>query len=201
MSDYVFLFDLDATITKAEILPEIAVRINKEKEMRELTERTMAGEIPFDHSFLERVKLLSEIPVSTVKNIIAGVPLNEKLVQFIRENRERCYVVTGNLDVWIEELMTELGMDGHYFCSKATVENDRIVSVDYVVDKGEVVGEFKDRPFAAIGDGNNDAQMIAAAEVGIGFGGVRDIAPAVLKCATHATYSEDKLCQFLRRLL
>ena len=196
-----FLFDLDATITKAEILPEIAVRINKEKEMRELTERTMAGEIPFDHSFLERVKLLSEIPVSTVKNIIAGVPLNEKLVQFIRENRERCYVVTGNLDVWIEELMTELGMDGHYFCSKATVENDRIVSVDYVVDKGEVVGEFKDRPFAAIGDGNNDAQMIAAAEVGIGFGGVRDIAPAVLKCATHATYSEDKLCQFLRRLL
>ena len=48
MSDYVFLFDLDATITKAEILPEIAVKINKEKQMRELTEKTMAGEIPFD---------------------------------------------------------------------------------------------------------------------------------------------------------
>lgn len=201
LSDYVFLFDLDATITRAEILPEIAIKINKEQEMRELTERTMAGEIPFDHSFLERVKLLSEIPVSTVRSIIAGVPLNEKLVQFIRENRERCYVVTGNLDIWIKDLMTELGMDGHYFCSKASVENDKIVSVDYVVDKGEVVNEFKDRPFVAIGDGNNDAQMIAAAEVGIGFGGVRDIAPAVLKCATHATYSEDKLCQFLRRLL
>lgn len=39
--------------------------------------------------------------------------------------------------------------------------------------------------------------MIAAAEIGIGFGGVRDIAPAVLKSATHAAYSEDKLCQFL----
>ena len=177
------------------------MKINKEKQMRELTEKTMAGEIPFDHSFLERVKLLSGIPVSTVRSIIAGVPLNEKLVQFIRENKERCYVVTGNLDIWIEDLMTGLGMDGHYFCSKASVENDKIVSVDYVVDKGEVVSEFKDRPFAAIGDGNNDAQMIAAAEVGIGFGGVRDIAPAVLKCATHATYSEEKLCQFLRRLL
>lgn len=103
MSDYVFLFDLDATITKAEILPEIAVKINKEKQMRELTEKTMAGEIPFDHSFLERVKLLSGIPVSTVRSIIAGVPLNEKLVQFIRENKERCYVVTGNLDIWIKQ--------------------------------------------------------------------------------------------------
>lgn len=28
LSDYVFLFDLDATITRAEILPEIAVKIN-----------------------------------------------------------------------------------------------------------------------------------------------------------------------------
>ena len=201
MSEYVFLFDLDATITKAEILPEIAVKIDKEQQMRELTEKTMAGEIPFDHSFLERVKLLSEIPVSTVRSIIAGVPLNEKLVEFIRQNRERCYVVTGNLDIWIEELMSRLGMDGHYFCSRATVKDDKIVSVDHVVDKGEVVAEFKDRPFVAVGDGNNDAQMIAAAEIGIGFGGVRDIAPAVLKCATHATYSEDRLCQFLRQLL
>lgn len=201
MSGYVFLFDLDATITKAEILPEIAVKINKEQEMRNLTERTMAGEIPFDHSFLERVELLSEIPVSTVKEIIDKVPLNEKLVDFIRENHERCYIVTGNLDVWIEDLMKKLGMEGHYFCSRAAVKDDRIVGVDHVVDKGEVIASFAGQPFVAVGDGNNDAQMIAAAEVGIGFGGVREIAPAVLKCATHATYSEDRLCQFLRQLL
>lgn len=201
MSDFIFLFDLDATITRAEILPQIAVKINKESEMRELTERTMAGEIPFDHSFLERVKLLSTIPVSTVKKIIGEVPLNEELVKFIRENRERCYVVTGNLDIWIEDLMKSLGLEDHYFCSKATVKDDMIVSVDHVVDKGEVVSRFANTPFVAVGDGNNDAQMIAAATVGIGFGGVRDIAPAVLKSATHATYSEEKLCQFLRRLL
>ena len=115
MSEYVFLFDLDATITRAEILPEIAAKIDKQQQMRELTEKTMTGEIPFDHSFLERVNLLSGIPVSTVRRIIAGVPLNEKLVKFIRENRERCYVVTGNLDVWIKELMTELGMDWPLF--------------------------------------------------------------------------------------
>ena len=173
MSEYVFLFDLDATITRAEILPEIAVKIDKQQQMRELTEKTMTGEIPFDHSFLERVKLLSEIPVSTVRRIIAGVPLNEKLVEFIRENRERCYVVTGNLDVWIKELMTELGMDGHYFCSKAAVENDKIVSVDYVVDKAEVVREFGNKPFVAVGDGNNDAQKEQQKQASMGD--VKDI--------------------------
>ena len=48
---------------------------------------------------------------------------------------------------------------------------------------------------------DNDADMLAAAEIGIGFGGVRSIAPSLLRCATHATYSEEKLCQFLRQLL
>lgn len=56
-------------------------------------------------------------------------------------------------------------------------------------------------PFVAIGDGNNDAEMIEAAEVGIGYGGVREIAPAVLACATHAIYEEEKLVEFLERLL
>lgn len=43
--------------------------------------------------------------------------------------------------------------------------------------------------------------MIEAAEVGIGYGGVREIAPAVLACASHAIYDEEKLVEFLERLL
>ena len=80
MSEYVFLFDLDATITKVEILPEIARAINKEKEMRELTELTMQGEIPFERSFLERIELLKDIPVTEVAHMVRDIPVNDKLV-------------------------------------------------------------------------------------------------------------------------
>ncbi len=41
MSDYIFLFDLDSTITRKEILPTISEKIHKEDEMRYLTEATM----------------------------------------------------------------------------------------------------------------------------------------------------------------
>ena len=34
MSDYIFLFDLDSTISKQEILPTISEKVGRQKEMR-----------------------------------------------------------------------------------------------------------------------------------------------------------------------
>ena len=61
MNNYIFLFDMDSTITRKEVLPEISQKINKLDEMCQLTEATMRGEIPFKTSFLRRVKSLSDI--------------------------------------------------------------------------------------------------------------------------------------------
>ena len=86
----------------------------------------MRGEIPLKTSFLRRVKILSNISVHEVNDIVANIPLNEAIAEFIRENRDRCYVLTGNIDVWISGLMENLGMENHTYCSKAEVVNDRI---------------------------------------------------------------------------
>lgn len=200
MSRYIFLFDLDSTITKQEILPTISKALGKYEQMSALTESTMRGEIPFKQSFLQRVELLRDIPVSEVRKMIGEIELNEKLVEFIHANKERCYIVTGNLDVWIEELLTRLGMERNVYCSSALVKDDYIEDVFKVVDKNAVISQMV-LPFVAVGDGNNDAEMIEAAEIGIGYGGVREIASSVLACATHAIYSEEKLVEFLERLL
>lgn len=200
MSKYIFLFDLDSTITKQEILPTISKNVGLYEEMVRLTERTMNGEIPFKQSFLQRVELLKREPVSEVCRQIAEIPLNEEIVGFIQKNKDRCYIVTGNLDVWIEELIKKIGLENNVFCSKAVVKDDHIQDVVSVIDKSLVTSQMI-LPFIAVGDGNNDAEMIDAAEIGIGYGGVREIAPSVLECATHAIYNEKKLVEFLNRLL
>ena len=200
MSRYIFLFDLDSTVTKQEILPTISKKLGIYEKMTELTESTMSGEIPFKQSFLRRVELLKDIPVSEVSDMVSRIQLNNHLVEFIQNNQERCYIVTGNLDVWIDGLIKKMGMERNTFCSKAIVKNDCIEDVFNIVDKNAVISQMV-LPFVAIGDGNNDAEMIEAAEVGIGYGGVRGIAPAVLACATHAIYEEEKLVEFLERLL
>ncbi len=199
MKNYIFLFDLDSTITKKEILPELSRSIGKLNEMRDLTEKTMKGELPFKTSFLDRVKLLSQIPIDEVQNIIANIPLNEALVDFITKNKHSCYIVTGNLDIWIEKLLEKLDMKGHCFCSKATMKSNKLRSVVSVLDKELTIQQFV-QPLVVVGDGDNDAGMARYAEVAIGFGGVREIAPSLLRVINFAFYDQYKCSEFLWKL-
>lgn len=200
MNNRVFLFDLDATVTKEEILPALAEQVGLLEEMREMTEKTMRGEIPFQSSFLARVKMLKTIPVSRVAEIVEKIPLNEELVQFIRTHASRCYIVTGNIDVWIEELIKRIGLPmSHCYCSSASVSDDYIISVNSVVDKEKIAKQFV-VPVVAVGDGSNDAEMVRLADVGIGYGGVRPVAYSLMCNATHVICNEHRLCSFLHTL-
>lgn len=198
--DYIFLFDLDSTITKAEILPTIAKMVQKEEEIRRMTEDTMQGIIPFRQSFLSRVGILRDIEVATANQIVSEIPLNEGIVRFLKENRERCYVVTGNLDVWISGLIRQIGMEGHCFCSRAITIDGHIDKVVSVLDKRRTVEQFV-QPLVAVGDGDNDTDMVLLADIGIGYGGVRPIAPSLMDNIDYAFYDDEELYRFLTELV
>lgn len=200
MSDFIFIFDLDSTLTRKEILPTISEKIGKVKEMKNLTEATMRGEIPFKTSFLKRVDILKPINVSEVRAMVKDIPLNTHLVSFLKENAERCYVVTGNLDIWIRDLIQSLGLMHHIYCSKANIKDDRITQVISVADKELIAQQFV-QPLVVIGDGDNDSGMAKLADISIGFGGVRDIAPSLLRCIDYAFYDDKRCADFLRTLL
>lgn len=196
----IFLFDLDSTITKQEILPEISKLIGKETEMRKLTEKTMLGEYPFKESFSARVKLLQDIPVSQVSKMIQNIQLNSKLIKFIQQNKDKCYVVTGNLDIWIDGLMRKIGIENHVFCSHAIVEDDKIIKIEQIVSKDKIIKNFPAAYTIAIGDGSNDKGLLNNADIGIAFGGVRPIAPVLLDVCDYAVYTEEKLYDLITNI-
>lgn len=200
MSEYIFLFDLDSTITRKEILPTIAEKVNRQKEMRELTEATMNGEIPFKSSFLKRVEILSVMNVSETRAMVTEIPLNENIAQFIRENHDRCYVVTGNLDIWICDLMRNLEVTNHVYCSRANYKNDKITQVVSVIDKELTAKQFV-QPLVVIGDGDNDSGMAQIADISVGFGGIRDIAPSLIQNIDYAFYDDKRCADFLKTIL
>lgn len=200
MSAYKFVFDLDSTLTKKEILPEIAKHIGVYEGIRQITEATMIGNLSFEESFTKRVDILKKVPVSKVREIINNIELNEKLIKFILDNRDRCIIITGNLDVWICELMDRLKMTDKYYSSITSIEGENIKCISKIIKKEEIVKKLEE-PIVVIGDGSNDTKMVEYAEIGIGYGGVRPIAPSLLQVCDYAFYEEEKLCQFLKRLL
>lgn len=189
-----FLFDLDGTITRHEILPIIAREIGLEREIAELTERTMAGELPFESSLRQRVEILSSVPVSEVRAIVAGVEVDPAIEAFLHANADRCTIVTGNLDVWIADLVSRLGVDCR--SSVARVSGDHITGLESVMDKATVAQEFAGT-ICAIGDGSNDLGIMAAAELSVAYGGVHAPAAALFDVATHVVYDPQRLCALL----
>lgn len=191
-----FVFDLDSTITRCELLPVLAREVGLEDELRQRTERAMSDGTDFGADFRTRVGLLRDIPISRARAIAAEVPVFEKIAAFIAPRREKCLIVSGNVDVWIEGLLERLNMQGRCVCSRADVQGDRLLGIRSVPAKGEVVRALP-KPFAAVGDGANDVEMLRAADYGIAFGGARTVPDALIAAADFVTDDESELCTLL----
>lgn len=193
-----FLFDLDGTITQKEVLPIIANELGIGKKMARLTKRTMDGEIPFEYSFTKRVNMLKKIPISRVQKIVEEVPVSENIVKFVRRYRDRCFVVTGNLDVWIELLAKKIGIK--YFCSQADYKSNILYGIKHILRKQDVPLLLGGN-IVAVGEGHNDVEMLRCANIGIAYGGVHKPASSIMEIASYAIYSDLELCRFLKQLL
>lgn len=195
-----FVFDLDSTITQCELLPRIAAHIGIQTQMDILTERAMEGQIPFADDFAARAMRLRDVPISQARRIAAEAPLNTAIVRFLQMHRERCMILSGNLDVWIEDLIAKLGMRGRCLCSRAKVQADHLLGVAQVLDKAAACKALP-RPFVAIGDGSNDAGMFQQADFAIAYGGVRRPPRSLTEVADVVIEDEKSLILLLNRFL
>jgi HAD superfamily phosphoserine phosphatase-like hydrolase len=195
-----YCFDLDGTLTSEEILPRIAKEIGLFEEISTLTRATMEGLLPFENSFRLRVRLLAEVPIPVVRKIISEIPLEDQLLAFVHENCADCYVVTGNLNVWIEDLQPILKCK--IFSSDAKWEGDRLLGVERIINKSDPLKELNNTydEIIAVGDGMNDSPLFDAADICIAYGGVHDPVETLIKMADYVTYHPRGLLNILATL-
>ncbi len=199
-----FAFDLDGTVTRAEILPVIARELGLEGEMALLTRLTLDGTLRFEESFKLRVQILRGVPVSRVQRIVADVPLDPEIEAFIRARRDRCALVTGNLDCWIAPVVRRLGCES--YSSSAATEGDELTGIRAIQNKSRAVRALRRRrgdagaTVVAVGESTNDLPMFEEADVGVAFGGVHDPVPALVEISDYVAYESRALCQLLGTL-
>ena len=103
--------------------------------------------------------------------------------------------------------MDRLGLaKDHVFCSEIIVLGDRIAQVSEVFgpeQKAELVRRLaaSGSRIVAVGDGANDIEMCRAADIGIAFGGAREV-PEGLREVCGRIFNDDRECaEYLRTLI
>lgn len=202
MTSTLFCFDLDGTLTQRELLPLIANEIGLEHEFNVLTNLTINGLISFEDSLRLRFAILKQIPVATVQQIICNVTMYENIIDFIEKNSERCFIITGNLDIWIAPLMNKIGC--HYFASKTSLDNGVLNSLDYIMNKADAINSLRkahpEHKIIALGDGINDYPMFEAADSAVCVGLTHKPAYALIAKSNYVVYQESTLCRLLKML-
>lgn len=148
-----------------------------------------------------RTLILGQVPLARVHEVLISIPVAGVLLDFIQQNTDRCFVVTGNLDIWIAPLIERIGCG--FFSSSAKlvdgmVRLESILSKDKAVSALRTSGRF-DR-IVAVGDGANDVAMLHAADLGIAYGGVHAPAASAILAADMVVHDAGTLCKILKAL-
>ena len=190
------VFDLDNVIINGEGIDEIGKIANVEDEIKEITEKAMNGEIDFETSIKERVKLLEGVSIEDVEKLSEELPLNQGAEETIAGLKEKGYeiaIISGSFDIIANPIKEKLNID-YLFTNSLSEEDGKLtgeVTGPLVSDsKLNVLKEFlEDKEYGlencvAVGDGANDISMIENAQCGIAFNAkpkVKEIADIIIE--------------------
>lgn len=196
-----FIFDLDGTVTTEETLPIIAKHFSLEKELSQMTQDAVGGNVPWVESFIRRVFILGKLPVDDISDLLSKIKLNEKVLSFIHKNRDNCVIATGNLDCWINKLAEKIGCC--VYCSNGLLKNNKVEKISMILKKENIVERYKaeGEKVVFVGDGNNDLEAMRYADISVASGIVHMPAKSVLSIADYLIFDEGTLCRQLNQLL
>lgn len=176
------VFDFDSTLMDGETLEIIAREIGIDKEVKEITDRAMRGELDFFESLQYRVSLLKGMQVKTVNEICSNLPVIKGAEETIKELKKRGFTVvcfSGGFKNATVPFMEKYGLDCEF--SNILHEKDGVLTglvggeMMFNNSKGEMLKRLQKitgtSPADTIttGDGANDLSMFKFAGTKIAF--------------------------------
>lgn len=176
------VFDMDSTLIQSEVIVEMAKEHGAYDKVHEITERAMNGELNFDQSLTERVKLLEGLSEEKLSEIFSKIKLTEGVEEFIQTLKSIGYktaIISGGFQYFANKFKDQLGID-YAFANEIEIENGKltgkvtgpIVNAEKKAMLLEMLAQQEGihlEQVVAIGDGANDLNMLAKAGLGIAF--------------------------------
>jgi phosphoserine phosphatase len=199
-----FLADMDSTMIGQECIDELADYVGLKREVSEITERAMRGELPFEPALRERVGLLKGLPVGVVDEIIAtritltsGGP---ELLRTLRAKGAYTALVSGGFTLFTGPISASLCFHEHRSNILQTTPDGRLAGMvqEPILGKEAKLASLIELREArglpvhatmAVGDGANDLAMLGEAGIGVAYHAKPAVAAAAHARIDHADLS------------
>jgi phosphoserine phosphatase len=182
MKRLLVVLDVDSTLIEDEVIELLAAEAGSLKQVAEVTERAMLGELDFAESLRARVATLVGLPESAIQKALERIRVTEGaelLIAAVQRAGGRVGAVSGGFNQLLDPLAKRLNLDYHR-ANQLEILNGKLTGrvTGAIIDRA--AKEFALREWAAdfgismedtvaIGDGANDLSMIKAAGFGVAF--------------------------------
>jgi phosphoserine phosphatase len=176
--------DMDSTIITFETIDEVAADAGAEigAKIAKITSQAMAGKMDYATAFRRRTALLKGVPTTLLNGVRDRIVFTNgarELVATMRGSGTICALVSSGLTVFTDHVVGALGFD-HAWGNQLEIADGHMTghAIDPIRDgstKCDTLRELQrqyellDEDTMAVGDGANDAEMIAAAGLGVAF--------------------------------
>ena len=188
------IFDVEGVLFDAEYLPILAEKVNKEKEIWEITKKGIQGEINWEEGLKTRINLLKGLDLAICQEVANSLPIMtgaRETCQALKTAGWRLMAVSGGFTIITDRLKKELDLD-YIYSNELLFKNGKLDGVKINVDsdkaksariKIEEWGEKKEDIVVAV-DGANDVKLFDICGLGIAYRAqdlVKDLATVTLE--------------------
>lgn len=176
------VFDFDSTLMDGETLDIIAKETEYYKEIKEITEKGMKGEIDFFESLISRVALLEGMKLKKVNEICESLPIMNGAKETIKELKNKnykCVCFSGGFKNATLIFVEKLKLDGEFsniFHTKNNILTGKVGGEMMFSDsKGNMLLALQKllnisyNDTLVVGDGANDLSMFKHAKNRVAF--------------------------------
>jgi len=188
------IFDVEGVLFDAEYLPILAEKLNKEKEIWDITKKGIQGVINWEEGLRKRVDALKGLDFQTCQEVADSLPIMtgaKEACRILKAAGWKLMAISGGFTIMTERLQKELDLD-YVFSNELIFKDGKLNGVTVNVDSDKAKSaKFKIQEWnqnkddiVVVVDGANDLALFNICGLGIAFRAqdkVKDVANAILE--------------------